>query len=87
MAERTTLEQLQDKFSVKVVKAEPDTRLSICGKHFINPGAEGHDGTKNKAGEIASYAVIPAHHADAVKANNKHYEYGEPFIAEDEKKK
>lgn len=83
---KTTMEQLADKFSVKVIKQEQDTRISIAGSNFINPGHPEHDGTEIN-GAPAAYAIIPAHAADAVKPNNKQYIFSEPFLTEDVKKK
>lgn len=85
MSEQSTMEKLAEKFSVKVIKPVPDTRVSIAGSEFIPPGHEDHDG-ESIGGELVAYAVIPAHAADSVKPNNKHYIYGEPFLAEVKKK-
>lgn len=76
-------EELQDKFRVKVIKREMDTRTSIAGEPFINPGQDNHDGTTIEVDGkevLASYAVIPVHSADHVKANNKQYLYSTPFV-------
>lgn len=83
---KTTLEKLAEKFSVKVIRTTPDTRLSIAGSMFINPGHADHDG-ESINGELVAYAIIPAHAADTVQPQNKQYTYSEPFIAEDVKKK
>ena len=83
---QTTLEKLIEKMHVRVTKTTPDTRVSIAGSPFINPGHPDHDGGEFD-GKPAAYAIIPAHAADAVKPNNKHYSYSEPFTLEDVKKK
>ena len=78
----STLEELQSKFRVKVTKKTPDTRISIAGTRFIEPGSKVHDGTRfpAKDGELAAYCIIPTHAADVVKKTNKMYDYSEPFI-------
>jgi hypothetical protein len=102
--DKSTLEKLQEKFFVKVVKRPDatgsfDIRISLAGKNFINPGMEEHDGTTHtvtdekhpiyeKGDRIpAPYCIVPAHSADKLQAVNKNYDFGEPFMPEDEVKK
>jgi hypothetical protein len=78
------MDKITAKFQVKVTKKEPDTRISIAGSDFINPGTPEHDGTEFE-GVPAAYAHVPAHVADQLAANNKQYIYGDPFIPEEPK--
>jgi hypothetical protein len=80
------MEKIQDKFRVRVIKKEDDTRISVAGEKFIRPGHPDHDGTELD-GKPAEYAVIPAHHADHIAANNKQYVYSDPFIPETPKER
>ncbi|KAB0668944.1 hypothetical protein F6V30_13990 [Oryzomonas sagensis] len=41
----TTQEEILSRFVVKVVKPEPDTRITIAGQSFIHPSDNHHDGT------------------------------------------
>jgi len=74
----STMEELAGKFRVRVIKQLPDTRVTIAGAPFINPGHPDHDGTRH-AEELAAYAIVPAHTVEALKANNKHYIFSDPF--------
>lgn len=79
-------EKILAKYKVKVIKRMPDARISIAGCHFIAPENPGHDGTEIDGRKVA-YAVIPAPVADHVKDHNKNYDYSDPYLPEDEKKK
>lgn len=79
MAGKTVQETILEKFRVKVIKREPDTRISIAGERFINPGHPEHDG-ENIDGRPVAYAVVPAHVSDDLQKNNKQYLFSEPYM-------
>lgn len=75
-----------DKLVVKVMKREPDTRTHIAGSEFVNPGTVNHDGTEIDGVPVA-YAVVPHHAVEHLKANSKHYAYGEAYLPDEIEKK
>ena len=69
MSEKTTKEKMMDRFKVKVFKAEPDDRLSLCGEEIQIDKETGKH-----------FFVIPGHQADYINRCFPSYQVTEPYI-------
>lgn len=67
MAEKTAQDKMMERFRVKVVKAAPDDRLSLCGE-------------KLKVADGEHFFIIPGHQSDYINKTFPHYRVSEPFI-------
>lgn len=78
---KNAMDQMLDRFKIKIIKKEADSRTSICGEPFISPSNPDHDGTMIEDRK-ASYCVIPAAWADYYKElyANSNYVVSVPFI-------
>lgn len=69
MLEKTAQEKMMDRFKVKVFKAIPDDRLSLCGEKLQIDKATGKH-----------FFVIPGHQADYINKCFPGYQVTEPYI-------
>lgn len=80
--EKSMVEKMLDRLVVRVMKPEDDDRGSLAGKKFIGVSNPLHDGTTLEVEGVkkkVSYVDIPAHTADYIKQQYRHYVVGEPF--------
>lgn len=80
--EKTIMEELLEKFVVRVMKPEDDDRGALCGELFIGVSNPNHDGTTLEVDGVkkkVSYVDIPAHQADYIKQQYRHYVLSKPF--------
>ena len=67
MSEKTAQDKMMERFKVKVIKTDPDDRISLCGE-------------KLQVEDGKHFFIIPGHQADYINRMFPSYQVTEPFI-------